>query len=151
MTNIIPYYPSTYINKEFINTKWGYFKQLSVKYMMVDDKQFNSFSVTLAVNNEEGITESSTFLIKNSFRNFHDQYEQYNTVTQMMYDHMIINKSDDEDIIDEEVVLFTSEFSGVNFGHDMSVILYYLDNYLKEKMTCKIVMACKHKIIPRTI
>lgn len=143
----IPYYPNTHIDDKLV-AKWGNFVQMPVKYMMVDNKTLNSFCVTLAINNNESVLESSTFLLGHSFQHC---YKQYNTVSQIMYKHMISHESQINNIIDEEVMLFTSEFSGVNFGHDMSITLYCLDKYLKNKMTCKIIMSSKQKVIPRTI
>jgi hypothetical protein len=128
----------------------------------------NTFRAILALDEElEPIYNSNSYfsdyhkykntVVTDSITGIHYDYNRLYDVElptycriNIIYEYMKQNLQEHEHF-KEECVLFANPFSGVNYGHDLSIILNLINYYISNNLNCKIILLENSKNIPRAI
>lgn len=116
----------------------------------------NSFHSILAVDkdSEKYVTNSNSYIEDHMYNNksYDDTYKIY-TRLNVTYDLLMKKKISDTDIINilDECILFANPFSGVNSGHDLSIVLNAIQYYITKSLTCKVIVHTESLKIPRIL
>lgn len=113
----------------------------------------NTFHSILAIeyNTKKYIPNSNSY-IRDATYNIHYElkHQIYNRIN-MTYALLSTRNINECVMMDDECLLLANPFSGVNSGHDLSVILNALQYYLTNNMQCKVVIHIESFVIPRNI
>jgi hypothetical protein len=116
----------------------------------------NTFHSNLAIdyNTKKYIINSTSFIEDPMYgtKSFDMTYKVYSRIN-LNYHALTTKSKNDPDVINitEECMLFANSFSGSNSGHDLSIIINALNYYIKNKLTCKILVHKESLKIPRNL